>query len=122
MPSCTVEQLSSSLTKVVKLYIQGGFVVHLVLMDMEFEKIRDKFDKVEINTTAMQEYFCKIERLNQTVKERSRGTISEMRDMGFNFFHKMIIVHIIYFVVKLLNAVPARLGISEQHDPVEIVL
>ena len=56
------------------------------------------------------------------VKERSQGTIFEMRDTGFNFFHKMIIVHIVYFVVKLLNAVPARLSISEQYAPSKIVL
>ena len=70
----------------------------------------------------MKEHVCKIERCNKTVKERSPGTISVMRDEGFNFFHKMIIVHIIYFVVKLLNAVPARLGISQEHAPVEIVM
>ncbi len=45
-----------------------------------------------------------------------------MRDAGFNFFHKIIIVHIIYFVVKLLNAVPTKLGISQQHALVEIVM
>ena len=82
-----VEQLSISLTKVVKLYARGGFVVYLVLMDMEFEKIKDKFDKIKINMTAVQEHVCEIEGCNQAVKERSRGTISEMRDVGFNFFH-----------------------------------
>ena len=45
-----------------------------------------------------------------------------MRDVCFKIFHKMIIVHIIYFVDKLLNTVPARLGILEQHAPAEIVL
>ncbi len=41
---------------------------------------------------------------------------------GLNFFHRMLIVHIIYFVVKLSNAALARLGISDQHVPAEIVL
>ncbi len=70
----------------------------------------------------MQEHVCKIERCNQLVKERSQATISEMRDAGFNFFHKMIIVHIIYFVVKILNAVPTMLHISQEHAPVEILI
>ena len=91
-------------------------------MDIEFEKIKKKFDKVKINTTAAPEHVCEIEGCNQSMKERSWGTISEMRDVGFNFFHKMIIVHIIYFVVKMLNAVPARLGISQEHVPEEIVM
>ncbi len=70
----------------VKLYAQVGFVICLVLMDMYFEKVKDKFDKVEINTTAAHEHVCKIERCNQTVKEQSRGTIYELLDAGFKFF------------------------------------
>ncbi len=49
---------------------------------------------------------------------------NNLRNEGcrLQFFHKMIIVHIIYFVVKLLNEVPVRLGILKQHTPAEIVL
>ncbi len=61
LPSQTTAQLSSSLTKV-KLYAQGGFAVCLVLMDMEFKKVKEKFDEVKINTTAACEYVCEIER------------------------------------------------------------
>ncbi len=95
------------------------FLVRLVLMDMEFE---ENFDKVKINTTTAYEHVCEIKQCNRMVKERSQGRISEMRDVGFNFFHKMIVVHCIYFVVKLLNAVPARLGISEKFALAEIIL
>ena len=37
IPSQAATMLSSALTKIVKLYARGGFVVHLVLMDQEFE-------------------------------------------------------------------------------------
>ena len=37
LPSRTANQLSSSLNNIVKFYARGGFVVCLVLMDMEFE-------------------------------------------------------------------------------------
>ncbi len=43
-------------------------------------------------------------------------------ERGLQFFHKMVVVHIIYFVFKLLNAVPVTLGISQQHAPAEIVI
>ncbi len=48
----------------VKLYAGGGFVVRLVLVDMEFEKVKDKSDRVEISTTAAREHVCKIEQCN----------------------------------------------------------
>ena len=41
---------------------------------------------------------------------------------GLKIFHKMIIVHIIYFIVKMINAVTARLGIPQKHAPAEIVM
>ncbi len=77
-------------------------------MNMEFEKVKDKIDKVEINKKAARENVCKIEQCKRKVKEQSWGTISEMQDMGFKIFHKIIIVHIIYFVVNMLNAMPVN--------------
>ncbi|KAL7525877.1 hypothetical protein ACHAXR_001199, partial [Thalassiosira sp. AJA248-18] len=38
--SRTAASLISSITKVMKLYSRGGFAVRLILMDMEFEKIK----------------------------------------------------------------------------------
>ena len=40
VPSHTAKQLANSLMKVVKLYDKGVFVVHNVLMDGEFEKVK----------------------------------------------------------------------------------
>ena len=61
-PSRTAKQLSSSLKNTVKFYARGGFVVRLVLMDMEFEKINDNFDKVEVNNISAREHVGEIER------------------------------------------------------------
>ena len=121
LPSCTAKQLSSSLTKIVKVYARGGFIVRLVLMDMEFEKIRDNFDKVEVNPTAAREHVAEIERGIRHVKERGQCVISDLRAAGFQFLHRMIIVHCIYFVIMMVNAVPAENGISEKFSPREIV-
>ena len=41
LPSCTAKQLSSSLTKIVKVYARGGFIVCLVI-----DKFKDEFDRV----------------------------------------------------------------------------
>ena len=42
--------------KVVYGYARGVFVVNLMLMDMEFDKIRDVLPMVEVNTTAAREH------------------------------------------------------------------
>ena len=89
LPSCTAKQLSSSLTKIVKVYARGGFIVRLVMMDMEFEKNKDDFDRVEVNTTAAREYVGEIERGIWLVKEQSRCVISDLCVAGFTFLHTM---------------------------------
>ena len=121
IPSRTAKQLSSSLTKIVKVYARGGFIVRLVLMDMEFEKIKDEFDHVVVNTTAAREHVSEAEKAIQDVKVRARCVISDLRVAGFMYLHKMIVVHCVYFVVMMINAVPANLGISENFSPREIV-
>ena len=79
-------------------------------MDMEFEKIKDDCDKVEINTTAAREHVAEIEQGIWHVKERSWCVISDLRAAGFQFLHMMIIVHCVYYVIKVINAVPAGSG------------
>jgi len=39
LPSRTATQLSNSLTKIVKLYAQPGYIVHVIMMDQEFDKV-----------------------------------------------------------------------------------
>ena len=48
--------------KTVKLYDRSGCVTQLVLMDMEFEKVKDKVDLMEVNTKAAREHVADIER------------------------------------------------------------
>ena len=64
LPSRTAKQLSSSLNKIVKIYARGGYIVRLILMDMEFEKVKAEMDSVEINTTAAREHVDEIKRRN----------------------------------------------------------
>ena len=39
-------QLSKSLNEVINLYERGGFIIHMVLMDMEFEKVAEVLGKL----------------------------------------------------------------------------
>ena len=62
IPTRTAGQLAKYLMKVVYGHAHGGFVVNLMLMDMEFEKVKDELPLVEVNTTASREHVPEIER------------------------------------------------------------
>jgi hypothetical protein len=48
----TAKRLVDTLERVVRIYRKAGFVLQTALMDMEFEKLRDKLLNVILNTTA----------------------------------------------------------------------
>jgi hypothetical protein len=70
MPTRTVDQLGSSLKKVLSLYQRGGFIVRVILMDMEFESLSDELELVQVNTTTTREHVGDIEHAIQTMKDR----------------------------------------------------
>ena len=65
----TATSLSKHLTCVLQVYERAGFKVRTILMDGEFEKVRDLMPCVECNTTAAKEYVSKAERTIRTIKE-----------------------------------------------------
>ncbi len=60
------------------------------------------------------------------MQPNGQGAISQnnLRNEGHRlyFFYKMIVLHCIYVIVKLLNAVSAKIGISEKFAPAETIL
>ena len=82
--------------KIVKLYAQGGFSVKVVLMDKEFDKIRDAVGHLEINTAAEREHVAEFERQIQTVKERTRCTTAALLNCGIKHLYKQIVIHLVY--------------------------
>ena len=57
----TAKQLANALRKVVFLYARGGFIVRHAMMDMGFEKVRDRVPLVEVNTAAARKHIGLIE-------------------------------------------------------------
>ena len=68
LPSRTDHQIANSLTEIVNIYVRGDFLIDLALMDMEFEKVRDKLAIVKVNTTAAREHVPDIERQIRLIK------------------------------------------------------
>ena len=105
--------------KVVYGYARGGFVVNLMLMDQEFEKIKDVLPLVEVNTTAAREHVPEIERNIRTIKERVCATTSRF---PFNPVPKMVIIQKLYTISLWLNAIRSILGKDRGLSPRELVL
>ena len=70
VPSRTTKQLGRLLKKIVQL--RSGFVVHVILIDMEFEIIKIDMGLVDVNTKAAREYVAGTERDIRLIKERCR--------------------------------------------------
>ncbi len=57
-----------TLERVLGIYGKSGFIVQTALMDMEFEKLKDKMMNVRLNTTAASEHVGEIERKIRVIK------------------------------------------------------
>ena len=99
-------------------YARGGFVVNLMLMDQDFEKIKDVLPLVEVNTTAAREHVPEIERHIRTIKERVRATTSLF---PFNPVPKMVLIQPVYTISLWLNAGRSILGKDCGLSPRELV-
>jgi len=60
----TATQLSNSLIKIVKLYPQPGSIVRIIMVDQEFDKVKEACNTVEINTIEARKLVGKIEQLS----------------------------------------------------------
>ncbi len=92
----TAKRLIHTLERVTRIYGKAGFIVQTALMDMEFEKLRDKLPNVILNTTAAQEHVGEIKRKIQVVKERTRSTISIL---PYKLLSKLMIIKLMHFCV-----------------------
>ena len=109
IPTQTAGRLAKCLMKVVYGYARGGFVVNLMLMDMEFDKIKDVLPMVEVNTTAAREHVPEIELRIWTIKERVRSVIS---DFPFNPVPMLVLVQTVYTICLWLNAIRSLSGMD----------
>jgi CRISPR/Cas system-associated protein endoribonuclease Cas2 len=62
----TAKALAKHIERVLQVYPRAGFIVRTILMDGEFEKIKDVLPTVECNTTTAKEHVGKAER---TIRE-----------------------------------------------------
>jgi hypothetical protein len=112
-------QLSNGLMKIVRLYAFTGFIVCTIMIDQEFNKVKDACKMVEINTTVARKQVGEIKRYIQTIEERSHTLVS---DLPYTKLPHQVFIHLVYFAVLWLNSLPVAAGVSDRYTPREIVL
>ena len=73
--SRTNKQITVHLKRVLRVYHREGFTVRYVLMNGEFENMKNELPSIVCNTTATKEHVAKANRQIRVVKERCRGSL-----------------------------------------------
>jgi hypothetical protein len=118
-PQRTATKLGDLIQRIVQVYARAGFTVQTVLMDNEFEKLKDHVSMPALNLPSASEHVGKIERRIRAVKERARGRACTL---PYPCLPQQMLIHLIHFVTMRLNNFPAINGISPDYSPREIIL
>jgi hypothetical protein len=70
-PKCSATKLGELIHRIVRVYARAGFTVQMVLMDNEFEKLKDHVPMLVLNIPAASEHVGEIERKIRVIKERT---------------------------------------------------
>ena len=118
-PKRTASSLGYLLQRIIRVYAKAGFIIQTILMDNEFDKVRDHIYDATLNTPAASEHVGEIERKIRVIKERSRGIICTL---PYTRLPQQMLIHLLHHVVMWLNNFPVAGGISDRFSPREIIL
>ncbi len=118
-PQQTASKIAYLLQCIVRIYNRAGFTVQTILMDNEFEKVRNHLPAINLNLPASGEHVAEIERRIQVIKEHSRGIINTL---PHPHLPQMMLIHLLHFVVLWLNNFPSNTRISSRWSSCEIIL
>jgi hypothetical protein len=103
-------------------YLQQGFRIAFITGDGEFASIEQYTNLLmgapRLNLTSANEHEPFIERRICVVKERVR---SIRHSLPFTKLPRIILTHMVFYAVKLLNYFPVKGGISETYGPKAIM-
>ena len=110
------ETLLEAIDNVNNLYNNRGFKIKTMLMDPEFETLKNNLMKrgIKLNTTAAKEHVPEIERQIRVIKERARARRSRL---PFDKLPKLLISDMLMDIVTWLNNFPPKGGISKTISP-----
>jgi hypothetical protein len=118
----TVPQVFKAFKEMYQYYLQRGFHIKTVHADGEFATLKPLIESMPggpmVNLTSANEHVPEIERRIRVVKERCRAT---RHSLPFERIPKLMTIHIVLNVVKLLNFFPTKGGVSDTLSPKTIM-
>ncbi len=116
-PLQTTLQIKQSLSCVIHMYARAGFVVQTILVDGQFEPLKNHLLNVVISTTAASEH-GNVEWCLWVIKEIGRAITS---GLPYQRLPRQIHIGLVNFVVLWLNAFLTQNGVSSRLSPREII-
>jgi hypothetical protein len=95
-PQRTASKLGYLLQCIVLVFARAGFTVQTILMDNEFEKVKNHLPMAILNTPAASEHVGEIERCMRVIKEHSRGIICTV---PYPCLPQQMLIHLLHFNV-----------------------
>jgi hypothetical protein len=122
LPNRSLGEIFKALKGIFYYYLQRGFRVTFITGDGEFASL-EQFTNLlvgapRLNLTSANEHEPFIERRIRVVKERVR---SIRHSLPFQTIPKVILTHMVFYAVKLLNYFPVKGGVSEIYGPKAIM-
>ena len=114
------ETILKAIQQVLNIYQIKNFKVTHLLMDGQFEPLRNSISGLgaTLNTVARDEHVPEIERHIRTLKERVRC----VRNMlPFESIPKRLVIEMVYYATFWLNCFPSKEGISNSLSPRTII-
>jgi hypothetical protein len=118
-PTRTATKLGDLIQHILQVYARAGFTVQTVLMDNEFEKLKDHVLMLALNIPVASEHVGEIEQRIRVVKERAHGLVCTLPYLRLP---QQMLIHLIHCVTMWLNNFPTINGISPDYSPQEITL
>ena len=98
----------------IKLYVRGGFIICVILMDMEFEKVAELLGIIEVNIAVARKQVGEVENTTRDVKESGRGTVNTL---PYYYLPSHVIINMVCVLVMWLNSLPSGKGMSQKCYP-----
>jgi hypothetical protein len=118
----TVPHIFKAFKDMYQYYLQRGFHIKTVHADGEFAPLKPLIESMPggpmVNLASTNEHVPEIERRIRVVKERCRAT---RHSLPFETIPKLMKIHIMLNVVKLLNFFLTKGGVSETLSPKTIM-
>jgi hypothetical protein len=120
---CTVPQIFKAFKEMYQYYLQRGFHIKTVHADGDFAPLKPLIESMPggpmVNLVSANEHVPQIERRIRLVKERWQAT---RHSLPFETVPKLVMIHIVLNVVKLLNFFPTKGSVSDTLSPNTIML